>query len=95
MRRVPLRLALPWYLPGRRQPDSLGMGLTMVAHQWEVHGDGGSQYGHCEGYHWALAWLYGALDHLPGSGWGVLLTAGGSGWRAERDDDGEITWTRL
>ncbi len=93
VRRVPLRLALPWYLPGRRQPDSLGMGLIMAAHQWEVHGPRGNIYGSSDNEHWALSWMYAALDHLPGPGWGVLYTPDGR-WRADRDEHGDITWTR-
>ena len=65
----------------------------MVGHQWEAHGDG--QHGSSGDYHRALAWIYGALDRLPGNGWGMLRTVDSSCWRAERDETGKITWTRL
>ena len=66
----------------------------MGAHDWEVHGDDGSQYGHCDDEHRTLAWMYAALDQLSGSGWGMLTTPDGS-WRADRDAGGEISWTAL
>ncbi len=66
----------------------------MGNHTWEVHGPRGTMLGSYSDEHWALAWLYQAIDGMTGPGWGVLTTPEGR-WRVDRDQHGEITWTAL
>ncbi len=69
--------------------------MIMAAHEWDVHDDDSACYGRYGDYHHALSWMYRALDGLSGAGWGMLRTADGQCWRADRGEDGEIRWTRL